>query len=329
MSEQESAAAEEAARLEGVRLEREHGELLDRAWDMYAFGGRMYDLLMTLEDTPDATIETFRELYAVKVEWQQTILDRTAGEYVRRRDVVTVAQGHMDRLLAKPSLQEGYPNDERMARVLFARMAGGLPSGRVRMERRGIMFVLLAESDEDITKIWGRSTVGVPEETPHGLAFGQVSMDHWEDGLEFPVIVVSEKDKALVREIVDHEEQHILTSSVFAPSEENPSVWGDGAIFQMKDELLAFTKDGTVPRGIRYTLAGSYQGILAALPEPLGSSVENFLSEYERALSRFDLHPVASRKKLVHALLKVPVESLPRAIDLVAEALERRFPDLT
>ncbi len=147
------------------------------------------------------------------------------------------------------------------------------------------------------------------------------------------VIVIKSSEGAYgYDEVLAHERQHFINHrllGLFRRGERTKTADGplETAARTVKDEVIAFVRDGTTGSQINLSLSGSvYAHLYDQLPAEEADALRSGVALIG---SRIDLHPVftepESRQALAMQLVDIPFSRIPDAIPTIAEYYQKRW----
>ncbi|HCC83954.1 TPA: hypothetical protein DEP96_03840 [Candidatus Uhrbacteria bacterium] len=190
--------------------------------------------------------------------------------------------------------------------------------GHIQVEINGPFIVVYASSDEDYKKMHRADAGGSfhrAERTP--LTYKNADL------LPNILMVNGESGTTAAKETVEHERQHYINSKWMQKVSE---VGADGQWTLatkedwMKDEVLAYLKDGSEPERLNRLQDDLYKHLFENLQADETTKLRQNLSDIISTLSEADeFFPTkAARSLLVYHLIDIPLTRMPEVIKLLA-----------
>ncbi|MFA6018044.1 MAG: hypothetical protein WCT28_03355 [Patescibacteria group bacterium] len=231
---------------------------------------------------------------------------------------------------------------EEIGRALFLQTVKESPKGTVALKLRSSYLIIYCEKQEDHEKLLQLSendeTAGMYIHRFH-LQFGHLTYI-------VPIIIVnqsidsaSQSKNAFGYEL--HERQHYITYKIldkFALDERRPRKQKDEMgnsdqekLFRLKDELLAFIRDGGSPEDMQKDLLnpeGAYKDINSNFSTPeAAKAARSFIEESLRLLK--DIFYFFSgddgRARIVYMLVGVPLEKFPKWLSEIKKYMDEHW----
>lgn len=218
---------------------------------------------------------------------------------------------------------------EEIGSVLFLRIVGKSPKGTVALKLRSSYLIIYCEIEKDYQDLLQLSE----SDTSAGMHAHSFPFQSGHFTYSIPAIVVnqsidsaSQSKNAFGHEL--HERQHHITHKIldkFVLDERRPRKQKDEMVdsdqeklFRLKDELLAFVRDGRSPENIQKFLLnpeGGYKDINSSFSTPeAAKAAQSFVEESLRLLK--DIFYFFSgddgRAKVIYMLVGVPLEKFPK-----------------
>ncbi len=204
-------------------------------------------------------------------------------------------------------LRVGTINPEVLGKEIFIEKVNSEPKGKIELSVVPGFIILIFEEQEDQTTFWGQNAGGMCSNT-------------W--GGEDSTLITTQKFMA--EKVLRHERQHFINHTINIPFVEenhiakrsNDEEW---KLDRIKDELLAYLRDGSSPNYLETVLKTSplYENIHL----PMGMEILQEITQI------FEEHPILTtvffstqktRQLLVYSLIDVPLRSIPRMLRRIA-----------
>lgn len=215
---------------------------------------------------------------------------------------------------------------ELLGGIVFMQRTGSLPEGRVEFFLREAYFILACEYSKDYARAYA-GLDGNPNsrnsQLSGGTFYNRIKLVLGGREISTPVIMVRGKcGQVETKRIITHERQHFINHKLFGKFIETEKDNGNPNLRNIKDEVLAYIRDGSSGNWLVGSLNGElYENLFENLSADEKASVRDIFAKIEHFLNKNIevLQSSESRAILVYQLAGISLEKFPKWLDAFEE----------